>query len=622
MFAVGGSAGLTASARNVPADPARARAEDAKLLGLLDRAWQQQLARDPTLRTQLRLPGPHDSWTPITDARDREDEIRSRAELRRLPHSVDYSKLSPARRLDYQVYEEVLRNRIKSAAYHRQTYFFTRNTSDPYLAIPQLLISAHDIRTPQDARDYIAQMQGLPKILDDAIAGTQARARDGITLPAFNFADIVKNSRALIAGSPCDNRAASEGIPGGDDGSKDQSLWADFQTKLKAIDLPANERRDLLAAAKQTLQSSVCPAYRKLADTVLQLGKDVTRNDGLWSLPNGEQLYRDAIALHTSLAVDPTQLHQTGLKEVDRIETALREIMNRVGFHGSIQEFLAATRKLPRFQLPQTEQGRADYLARVQQLIDQTRERLPQLFTTMPQRPLIVRPVEPDREVYLGNQAFYQPPPGDSGPGVYYIGMADLSEGPLWDMEVVTYHEAIPGHHFQTSLAAEIPGLSQVRRHYENDAYQEGWALYAESLGSALGGYSDDYMLAARFKLELLRAVRVVVETGFHHEHWSWDHCAEYYAQHQGVALTAARTAVTRYMVWPGQGVSYTLGELEIERLRAMAAHELGPKFDVRAFHTVILDSGPLPFNLLEQLVDSWIRSVNSNESGAVPRIP
>ncbi len=588
--------GRLASAQNAPSTSASG--EDAKLLRLLDRAWQEQLARDPTLRTSLRIPGRKNIWTPITDERDSQDALRARHDLGNLHRSIDFAGLSSARRLDYAVYEEILQNRIRLVEYHRRTYFFTRNTADPYLAVPQILISAREIKTAQDARDYISQMKGLRTLLDDAVVGTAARTRRGIILPAFNFEDIAKNSRAFIAGRPCD------------DGPSDQSLWADFRTKLQSLPLKDDERKRLVDDASAALRELVCPAYRKFADTFIEMGKGVTRNDGLWSLPGGDQLYRDAIALHTSVELDPAQLHHVGLQEVDRIETALREIMARVGFNGSIGEFFESLRKDTRFQFPQTEQGRADYLEAVRRVIDRTQSRLPELFSTMSHRPIVVRPVEKARERYLGTAAFYEPPPGDVGPGTFYIGLADMSRRPSWEIEPTTYHEALPGHHLQMSLAAEIPDISEWRRHYQNDSYVEGWALYAEGLGADLGGYLDDYARAARYQLELLRAVRIVVETGFHHERWSWERCAAYLAEHQGLPLETARVDVTRYMVWPGQGVSYTVGELEIKRLREKAQRALGPKFDVRAFHSVILDTGVLPFALLEQLVDSWISAV------------
>jgi uncharacterized protein (DUF885 family) len=574
-----------------------AQSQDLRLLDFLERAWQEQLARDPTLRTQLGIKGNQDSWTPTTDERNAEEQARARGQLVRLHGVVDVKKLSRERVLDYRVYEEILRNRIREVDYRQHTYFFTRNTSDPYLDIPQLLISAHTIESEQDAREYIAQIKGLKTILRDAVAGTRAREKRGIVLPAFNFADIARNSRAFAAGRPCDA------------GPKDQSVWEDFQRKLKDVTLEPEERARLLGEAESAVRDMVCPAYLHFADTFAAMGQGVTADDGLWSLPGGDKLYQEAIAIHTSMEVDPGELHQTGLKEVARIEHEIHNIMGRVGFHGSIREFFESMSKDPRYQLPQTEQGRAEYLADVEKVLDRVRHHLPDLFepSSIPQRSLVVRPVEPAREAALGTQTFYEAPHGGTGPGIYYNGLADMSREPLWGIEATTYHEALPGHHMQVSLATSLSGISEFRRHYQNSAYQEGWGLYAESLGKELGGYTDAYSLVGRYRLELLRAIRIVVETGFHHERWSWDRCAAYLSEHQGLPLEVARKDVTRYMVWPGQGVSYKLGELAIKRLRAKAEAALGASFDVRAFHAVILNDGVLPFNLLEQQVDTWI---------------
>jgi uncharacterized protein (DUF885 family) len=586
--------------------PMAAQREDSKLMSFLERAWQADLARDPTTRTRLGIKGHLDGWTSTTDRRDLQDAALARRQLDRLHKLVDIERLSSERILDYRVYEEILRDRLRQVDYRQHSYFFTRNTSDPYLEIPQLLISAHTLETMQDARQYISQINGLKRILDDAEVGTLARRRRGIVLPAFNFADIARNSRAFIAGRPCDA------------GPRDQSIWEDFQIKLKGMTLEPEERERLLQHAEAAIRDVMCPAYVRFAGVFARMGQGVTHNDGLWSLPGGDRLYREAIAIHTSMKIDPGQLHQTGLKEVERIETQIRGVMDRVAFHGSIREFFESMSMDPRYQLPQTEQGRAEYLAVVQKELDRVRQHLPELFepSSIAQRPLVVRAVEPAREAALGSVTFYEPPHGASGPGIYYIGLADMSREPLWAIEATTYHEGLPGHHLQVSVATSLANVSAFRRHYENSAYQEGWGLYAESLGKELGGYTDDYALAGRYRLELLRAVRIVVETGFHHERWSWERCAAYLAEHQGIELEVARKDVTRYMVWPGQGVSYKLGELEIERLRAKAESALGSAFNLRGFHAVILDDGVLPFNLLGQRVDSWVSAQQQHSVG------
>jgi uncharacterized protein (DUF885 family) len=573
------------------------RREDAKLMDYLQRAWHEELVRDPTLQTRLGLDGGEDRWTPTTDEREMEDEARARRALVKLHHLVDLKKLSTERQLDEQVYEEILRMRIRQVEYHRHTYFFTRKPFDPYLEFPQLLISAHPIRSARDARGYLSQMRGLELVLNEAVAGTLERSRRGIVLPAFNFPDIAANSRAFATGRPCDA------------GPAEQSLWRNFQAKVNEATLEPQEREQLLAQAESVVRDVVCPAYQHFAARFADMGRGVTRNDGLWSLPGGEGLYRDAIALHTSMEVDPSELHQTGLKEVERIEKEIREVMERAAFHGSIREFFESMAKDPRYLLPQTDAGRSTYLAAVQNVIDNVQQRLPDLFlpASIPQAALVVRAVEPAREASLGTQVFYDPPHGETGPGVFYVGLADMAQRPLWEIEPLTYHEALPGHHLQITLANSIAGISEFRRHYTNSAYQEGWGLYAEGLGKELGGYTDEYSRAARYRLELLRAVRIVVETGFHHEHWNWDQCAAYLSQHQGVPLDQARKDVTRYMVWPGQGVSYKLGELEINRLRATAEAALGASFDVRAFHAMILNDGVLPSALLQRRVSAWI---------------
>lgn len=576
------------------------RRADSLLRDFLKREWQAELDRDPTSRLRFGVQGPLDGWTPTTDERDAADEAGARRKLAALRRSFDLSELSAQGRLEYLIYEEILQGRIRQVEYRRHTYFFTRNTSDPYLELPHLLVSAQKVRTADDARQYIAKVKGLKRVLAEAEAGTKARARRGIVLPAFNFPDIAANSRAFISGRPCDS------------GPAEQSLWKDFRSKLSGATVSDAERERLLQDAQSAISEVMCPAYRRFAGVFEEMGSGLTRNDGLWSLRDGEKLYRDAIALHTSMDVDPAELHRTGLREVERIEGEVRKIMERNGLHGSIQEYFTSLRADPRYQLPQTETGRAAYLDAVQKVMDRAQARLPELFSRLPRRPLVVRSVEPERESALGTQAFYNAPTGGVGPGIVYIGLADMKRLPLWEIEPVAYHEGLPGHHFQISLAEEATDRSAFRRYYNNNAYQEGWALYAESLGSELGGYADELSWIARLRLDLLRAVRIVVETGFHHERWSWERGSAYLAEHLALPSDAARQEMTRYMVWPGQGVSYKLGELQILRLRAKAQATLGVEFDARDFHDVILDDGVLPFDLIEQKVDEWLRAATA----------
>lgn len=567
---------------------------DARLRVRLDKEWQHDLDRDPTLRTRLGIRGPAEGWTPTTDERDAEDEARARRKLRELHASFAAADLSEQGRLEYRIYELALRTRIRQVEYRRNGYFFTRNTSDPYLDLPQLLISSQAVGSVDDAREYLARLRGSVRLLQEAEAGTRERARRGIVLPAFNFPDIAANSRAFVRGRPCD------------EGPADHAVWRDFQDKLERIALSERESARLLEQGRAALRDEVCPAYRRFADVFERMGRDVAGNDGLWSLENGDELYRDAIELHTSMRVDPGELHRTGLEEVARTEAAIRAFMERDGFRGTVGEYFAMLRADPRHLLPQSPEGRAAYLAAAQEVLDRAALRLPELFSRIPRRPLVVRAVEPEREASLGTQAFYSAPPGD-GPGIFYAGLADMSRLPLWEIEPIAYHEGLPGHHFQVSLAEEATGRSEYRRRYRNAAYQEGWGLYAEGLGAELGGYRDDLSRLARHRLDLLRAVRIVVDTGFHHERWSWEQCAAYLSEHLGLPLQAARQEATRYMVWPGQGVSYKLGELEIRRLRAKAESALGAAFDVRDFHAILLDDGVLPFDILAEKVDRWI---------------
>ncbi len=577
-------------------------AEDRRLNALLEAHERVRLARSPEIQTLMGLEGNQDRWTPVSDARSAEDAALSRAQLAELTARIHPERLSGAGRLNFRLYRYKLETDQRSWRFRQGSYAFTRTFLDPYAQRPQFLIDRHRVRSVRDAENYIARLRGLPAILHDALEATASRRARGIVLPAFNFADITQTARQIASGRPCDTAVA------------DNLLWADIRDKVASLDVAATEKQRLLDDATRALRDELCPAYRAFADRFVEWGRAVTRNDGLWAVPNGDALYREAIRLNTTLDLDPEAIHRLGLSEVARIEGEIRRHMRQASFDGSVAAFFDWISARPELTFPNTDAGRVRFESVATSYIERIRSRLPAYFAALPQSPVIVRPVPPRLETIV-TSPFYTPMPRDlSGPGIYNINLSRLEDRPIWQLEALTYHEAIPGHHLQVAIATEMRGMPEFRRTFANCGFQEGWALYAEGLAREMGGYDDRYSEVGRLQSELVRAVRLVVDTGIHFKRWTQDQAAGYFAAHTGVSQALAHSNVERFTNWPGQALCYKLGELEIRRLRAEAEAALGPRFDLRNFHSLLLDEGVMPFAMIEQRIRDWMQGRSAAE--------
>jgi uncharacterized protein (DUF885 family) len=307
------------------------------------------------------------------------------------------------------------------------------------------------------------------------------------------------------------------------------------------------------------------------------------------------------------------EIHDIGLAEVARIQDEMRAIMEQVGFEGSLREFFDFLRTGPQFSYPNTDAGRDAYMADATAIIDDMRGRLDTLFITKPKADMVVKRVEPFREDTAFG-AFYNSPAIDgSRPGTYYINLKDVREQPKYLQQALAYHEGIPGHHMQIALAQELQGLPKFRTLGGHTAYIEGWALYAESVPSELGLYTDPYSDFGRLSMEIFRAARLVVDTGIHAKKWTREEAVQYYLANIANPEGDIRAEIDRYIVWPGQATAYKIGMIKIQELRKKAEDELGDDFNIAQFHDVILANGSVPLAVLEQLVDDWITEKKRN---------
>jgi uncharacterized protein (DUF885 family) len=382
-------------------------------------------------------------------------------------------------------------------------------------------------------------------------------------------------------------------------------FYAPFERVPDAV--PAADRERLRAAARDAIASSVFPAFTRLRDfvrdTYLPAG---TRPIGASALPNGAAYYRYAARQSTTTALSPDEIHRIGLAEVARIRAQMDTVMRRSGFTGTFQEFLTFLRTDPRFYYKTADELVAAY----RDISKRADAGLPTLFAELPRNTYGVRPF-PDYEAPSQTTArYYQGAADGSRPGWFMVNTHRLDMRPKYEMEALTLHEAVPGHHLQISRAQELRGLPDFRRNAGYTAFVEGWGLYAESLGAEMPGfYADPYSKFGQLTYEMWRACRLVVDTGMHHHGWSRQRAIDFMRENTAKSEQDIVVEIDRYIVWPGQALAYKIGELKIKELRARAVRELGPRFDVRKFHNALLDNGPLPLDVLEREIDRWIVS-------------
>lgn len=598
---------LSAAATAAPTAAPTAETTDARASAFFERAFDERVAASPEFAAQLGQRLRYSEWTPLTEAERAASLARTQRQLEELERSIDRNDLSAQGRLSYDIFTANARRNLAGAQWQYHGYVFDQ-MNGLQSRIPAFLINTHRVETVADAEAYIARLEGVSRRVDEAIAWATESERRGVLPPKFVFPYVVSDARNVITGAPFGDASAAGAAGAAVAG--DSPLWADIKAKVSALG-SADEatRTRLLSAAERALRGSVGPAYQRIIAYAEAAERRAGTDDGIWRLPEGARYYDHLLAGYTTTSMTAEQIHAVGLAEVARIEGEMRAIMQQVGFQGSLPEFFEAVRKDPRFYYPDTPEGKAAYLAEATRVIDDMRTRLPQLFRTMPKAPMIVKAVEPFRERSAG-KAFYQSPSADGKrPGIYYANLYRMADMPKYELPALAYHEGIPGHHMQLAIAGELEELPRFRRFGGFTAYSEGWGLYTERLPKELGLYADPYEDFGRLTMEMTRAVRLVVDTGLHAKRWTREQVIQYHLEKLPMTRDAATKATERYIVMPGQATAYTVGMLKILELRASAKTALGPRFDIRDFHDVVLRSGALPLDLLEQQVDAWVKA-------------
>jgi len=566
--------------------PAPASAESVKLQRVFDDYFEEYLQLNPILATSIGDPRYNDRFVvSISPAGRAADEKLVRDYLVRIG-TVDRSRLAGQDLLSYEVFKSAREREIGRFRFPDQliplNQFYSVPNSFAQLGSGNGL---QPFKTVKDYDDFLKRVDGFAAWIDQAIVNMREGVARGYTLPQVLAERVLPQLDAHIVARP-----------------EDSLYWGPVRN-LPA-DFSAADRERVTAAYRAAIETKIVPSYRKLRDFMRDDYLPKCRTSvGLDALPDGKAWYEYRVREITTTNYTPAQIHEIGLREVARIRGEMLGVMTTVGFKGSLDDFFKYLNTDARFTFTDRDALIAGYDA----IRTRVNPQLPKLFEILPKADYEVRAVEPFREKSAAGGQYQAASADGSRPGIFYANAYDLTARPNWAMEALSLHEANPGHHFQISIQREQTGLPKFRRFGGYTAYSEGWALYAESLGPDLGMYTDPYQYFGRLEGELFRAIRLVVDTGLHSKGWTRQQVLDYIVANSATSEARRVAETERYIAIPGQALAYKIGQLAISALRARAEKELGPKFDVRKFHTVILVDGALPLDVLEAKVDRWI---------------
>jgi len=515
-------------------------------------------------------------------------------EMNEIKVKFNLDSLADEEKLSYRLFLENSQNSLDQMEWWYHDYALTQMYG-AHSGVPTFLINQHPIDNIADANAYIKRIELSGSYLEKVLENTRESARRGIRPPKFVYSHVISTSRNIIKGFPFEK-------------SDELNLvYDDFNKKIFELSLPNEVSENLRKQAQDALQGSFKPAYISLINEMLTQQKQTTEDDGVWKLPKGNEYYASRLKTMTTTELSAKEIHQIGLDEVDRIHEEMRAIMSRVGFEGNLQDFFKYLKDEPRFTYPDTEAGREDYIKEATRIIETISKRLDEVFLKLPKAKLEVRRVEAFREKTAGKAFYSRGTPDGSRPGYYYANLNDINDMPKYQMEALAYHEGNPGHHMQLSISQELSGVPEFRKHNSVTAYTEGWGLYSEFFPKEMGFYDDPYSDFGRLAKELWRAARLVVDTGIHDKKWTRTEAIDYLLANTPNPKNDCEKAIERYIVMPGQATAYKIGMMKILELRENAKDRLQEKFDIRSFHDTIINSGPVPLNILEERVNNWI---------------
>ena len=577
-------------------------AETAKLNAWFEDKFEQELMLSPTSLTNLGRSERQDEIDDYSEqAYDAQIALKI-ANLAELRNTFDYAKLTDDAKISYDLWIYLSEQAIAAYEFRYNRYVFEQMNA-VHSFFPQLLIALHKVETGEHMQQYLKRISGIAEALDQLILVSKTIAEKGVRPPYFAFEAVINESTKIISGMPF-----SEG--------PDSAIWADAQAKIKTLfeqdKITKSEADELTENIKTALIKDFKPAYARLI--VWQQADKVNASEqavGASALPNGIAFYNERLANQTTTDLSADKVHNIGLQEVARLRGEMEVVKQKFGFEGSLQEFfvfLRDTKDDERLYYPDTDEGRQAYIDDATAAIDKIKKVLPDYFGILPKADMVVKRVEAFREQDGAAQHYSSSTPDGSRPGVYYAHLSDMTAMPKRELEVIAYHEGLPGHHMQIAISLELEGVPTFRKQSYLNAYGEGWALYSEWLAKQMPGtYQNPLSEFGRLGSEMWRAIRLVVDTGLHSKGWSEEKAIAYFKANSAITGEQAESEVRRYLSLPGQATGYKIGMLKIQELRALAEQQLGDKFDIKAFHDIILGGGALPMVILERRVKTWI---------------
>ncbi len=584
---------LNPTLRATPADDFTARGKELlankekmsdadRLHRLFDFSWEYIMKEVPEFATAIGYPGQNDRWTDNSF-----EAIARRKETDKLDleliKSIDRAKLSSTDVISYDLYRRNAEFSIEGDQFPFEL-MPVNQMSGVQQSVAQVITST-TFKTTKDYEDLIARLNGVPALIDQTIGLLQKGLEQKMTPPQVTMRDVPQQTMNLIVKDPATS-----------------SMLEPFKEMSSLV--PAAEQTRLRKAATDAFTQKVEPAYQKFHDFLTAKYIPGCRTTiGTNKLPNGDKIYAYTTRQQTTTELTPAQIHQIGLDEVKRIRGEMDKVITGTGFKGNFHAFTKYLLTDPKFYYTDAESLLSGY----RDIAKRIDPKLVEFFGILPRLPYGVRPVPAYAEKSQAG-AYYEPGSLKAGrPGYFFANTYDLPGRPKWGMETLTLHEAVPGHHFQIAIAQEMEELPEFRKNGGYNAFAEGWALYAESLGYEMGFFKDPYQNFGHLGDEMLRAVRLVVDTGLHSMDWSREKAIQYFEENTGNPPHDIEVEVDRYIVWPSQALGYKIGQLKIRELRTSAEKELGSKFDLRAFHDEVLKNGALPMSVLETHLKEWV---------------
>lgn len=563
------------------------------------RIFAQFALQSPEMLSGMRiLPGWADFYSrKLDDASPAHEEAMARLVKDGVEtlHRYDRDAMDEQGRLSYDVLDYFLSIQVEGDRF-RDHDFPVNQMFGVQSSLPNFMAQTHQVKNAAEADAYVARLDLFPTKFAQVVESLKLREAKGVVPPKFTVDGVLEQMNGFI------------GVP-----AKQNMLYATFKEKLDAIAadaMPQAKRDELLAKVEDSIEHRVYPAYRSLIDYFTALQPKAQKNEGAWSLPDGDAYYAWCVRMHTTTDMTPEQVHVLGLAEVERIAGEMDAILRDKGLEdGSIGVRVQQLAHAPDATYPNTPDGKAAMLKQYQAILDDVNANLGDAFDVRPKLGVEVKAV-PEFSEKTAPGAYYEPGAFDgSRPGVFYANMRDTTETPKFAMRTLAYHEGIPGHHFQIAIAQELTGVPFFRRVLPFTAYSEGWALYAERLAWELGFQKDPLDNLGRLRDEMMRAVRLVVDSGIHYKHWTREQAIAYMMDNTGMAESDVTAEIERYFVAPGQALAYKAGMLKILDLREKAKQALGPDFKLSEFHDQVLTHGALPLALLERVVADWSKS-------------